>query len=1123
MANTKIAVYFVNANIKCKHFELTSGLLCQEVLKECLEHISLKVVDNNAEISATKYLHMFGLLLLNSLAEEQVWLPNNHIFDRNKDQGQIYQFRVRFYPHNKRVNFFKLQSPDDVVFEYLFLQIMNDFLMGKLGGSDKIDDTNVLKLITISFLMPQSLPFKSSSTVDVHLSNQSIHYFNIGNKVSNFIIKRFSTWWIDSFWICRTVKTEIQKMKREKKLLAYYKQMFFTEVMTHEPYYWIEKYKATYNDGNKKTEVTLTVNFYELNNKPSLYFGEVMMYSLDELIDIKIECYNLDGAPPKTVLISPRNGATMSLEFAAKGAAESFVSMLQGFVMLFVSYDFCFKSCEFQTMDMKLRSQLQSFGYLSSSSITTILSSAGDTSRFLIHESPYKFGKYEVVVRHNAEETRLDIEIIDENRVKLFQNKTELKSCDRPALLHYLRNKYKIQRIPRNYPSMEEINKLFQLNIIEPYDIVHQPPASAEPVVYQRDQLVIIEIKSGKKPITKTEVSVRYQRMMLKSLQVEDPDRSEAFYKAVRDLCKLHSKKPESVLKFQGTVLERKPSFLMEFSPNGNLLDYLCQNQLTVDQKVDIIYQIVNILGFMQEARVFHGNLRSRKLFVFVKEGTLNIKIKLGDSGLSHYLDTLPLHEVRNIERLPWLSPERQQNLKSISLESECYAFGTIVVEIIYQTDNFLPDLNMSCMQNDSPLPQYTKLVTEEQNAFENQEDPLVPEAKKAIEDIQDFAKSQCRSREPADRPSIMKISQVISEIRNRTRRIRGDTEETSLRHFVYQVCPEAKHRLTSKSLDARRTKAELEEMLKKTFQNKFLPFHLITLSTNVLGQGFYGQVLEASIRTPHVNGQRGQSTELTKVAIKKLLQNDAVEDQAKNFVREICLACELEHPNIVKVLHFTYNTSLRIVDENFSNILLIMEYMTMGSLSSFAKNEMNSPDEPNSEILLNICIQIAEAMVYLSGKEIVHRDLAARNVLLTKVAGEIIAKVSDFGMARYLKENYSFYSIKPKELLPIFWMPPEALDQNSERQIFTSKGDVWSYGVTVWEAFSQGKHPKEELPHQFDQLLCSYKHHKRLPKGPHISDSVYNILQSCWHLEPSQRPAFVELVPQLKALKAMR
>uniref|UniRef100_A0A2C9K316 Protein kinase domain-containing protein n=1 Tax=Biomphalaria glabrata TaxID=6526 RepID=A0A2C9K316_BIOGL len=106
---------------------------------------------------------------------------------------------------------------------------------------------------------------------------------------------------------------------------------------------------------------------------------------------------------------------------------------------------------------------------------------------------------------------------------------------------------------------------------------------------------------------------------------------------------------------------------------------------------------------------------------------------------------------------------------------------------------------------------------------------------------------------------------------------------------------------------------------------------------------------------------------------------------------------------------------------------------------------------------------------------------------------------------------------------LNIFRMPPEALDQNSERQIFTTKGDVWSYGVTVWEAFSQGKNPKEELPHQFDKLLCSYKDHKRLPKGPHISDSVYNILQSCWHLEPSQRPAFVELVPQLKALKAMR
>lgn len=60
--------------------------------------------------------------------------------------------------------------------------------------------------------------------------------------------------------------------------------------------------------------------------------------------------------------------------------------------------------------------------------------------------------------------------------------------------------------------------------------------------------------------------------------------------------------------------------------------------------------------------------------------------------------------------------------------------------------------------------------------------------------------------------------------------------------------------------------------------------------------------------------------------------------------------------------------------------------------------------------------------MVYLSGKEIVHRDLAARNILLTKQGKDTVAKVSDFGLARNMEENYRFYRNKPDSTLPALW-----------------------------------------------------------------------------------------------------
>ena len=59
--------------------------------------------------------------------------------------------------------------------------------------------------------------------------------------------------------------------------------------------------------------------------------------------------------------------------------------------------------------------------------------------------------------------------------------------------------------------------------------------------------------------------------------------------------------------------------------------------------------------------------------------------------------------------------------------------------------------------------------------------------------------------------------------------------------------------------------------------------------------------------------------------------------------------------------------------------------------------------------------------------------------------------KIGDFGLARGMHKN-SYY--KGGDFLPIRWMSPEALmDQN-----FSSKSDVWSFGVLVWEILNLGK-----------------------------------------------------------------
>lgn len=64
----------------------------------------------------------------------------------------------------------------------------------------------------------------------------------------------------------------------------------------------------------------------------------------------------------------------------------------------------------------------------------------------------------------------------------------------------------------------------------------------------------------------------------------------------------------------------------------------------------------------------------------------------------------------------------------------------------------------------------------------------------------------------------------------------------------------------------------------------------------------------------------------------------------------------------------------------------------------------------------------------------------------------EHVCKVADFGFARDVVANH-VYERKTDGRLPVRWMAPEALYDN----IFTTKTDIWSFGVLMWEIITLG------------------------------------------------------------------
>jgi len=182
------------------------------------------------------------------------------------------------------------------------------------------------------------------------------------------------------------------------------------------------------------------------------------------------------------------------------------------------------------------------------------------------------------------------------------------------------------------------------------------------------------------------------------------------------------------------------------------------------------------------------------------------------------------------------------------------------------------------------------------------------------------------------------------------------------------------------------------------------------------------------------------------------------------------------------------------------------MEYLSKGSLSDF----LRTPEilRRLSELdLLNMCAHVAAGLHYLEDRNIVHRDLAARNLLVTEVDGRYIIKIADFGLSREVHGVFK----SAQAHIPVKWSPPEVIQSNQ----YSTKSDIWSFAVAVWEIFTYGEAPYTGLSN-VDAVEAIMKRGLRLPRPENCPEELYNIMLMCWQPDPTLRPSFNYIWQQL-------